>query len=186
MTREDRCPDLRSCRLPWPAVSLTSTWCRITPSTATHKNTSTLDASGQEKVHCNQIPGGRHPPPELYFEQILRRTAIITSMPTLCLEQFWASEVALSLACLTHNLIMLFERHLGWQQEGHPAQPVVLAVRNGGRTESSRQQDHPRTGRATPQTRLVATLLGGTLIHIPQLRCRGKPTGSHRMKPARH
>jgi hypothetical protein len=33
------------------------------------------------------------------------------------LEQFWASEAALCLACLTYNLIVLFERHLGWQHK---------------------------------------------------------------------
>ena len=39
------------------------------------------------------------------------------ALPTLCLEQFWASEAALSLASLTYNLMVLFERHLGWQHK---------------------------------------------------------------------
>ena len=39
------------------------------------------------------------------------------ALPTLCLESFWASEAALSLASLTYNLIILFEHHLGWQQK---------------------------------------------------------------------
>ncbi len=39
------------------------------------------------------------------------------ALVTLCLEAFWASEAALSLASLTCNLILLFERHLGWQQK---------------------------------------------------------------------
>ncbi len=39
------------------------------------------------------------------------------ALPTLCLEQFWASEAALSLATLTYNLTLLFERHLGWQHK---------------------------------------------------------------------
>jgi hypothetical protein len=39
------------------------------------------------------------------------------ALPTLCLEQFWATEAARCLACLTDNLIRLFERHVGWQQK---------------------------------------------------------------------
>jgi hypothetical protein len=39
------------------------------------------------------------------------------ALPTLCLESFWASEAALSLATLTYNLTVLFERHLGWQHK---------------------------------------------------------------------
>jgi hypothetical protein len=32
-----------------------------------------------------------------------------------CLGSFWATEAALSLAVLTYNLTVLFQRHLGWQ-----------------------------------------------------------------------
>jgi hypothetical protein len=39
------------------------------------------------------------------------------ALPTLCLEKFWATEAALSLASLTYNLIGLFGRQLGWQQK---------------------------------------------------------------------
>jgi hypothetical protein len=37
--------------------------------------------------------------------------------PTLCRRSFWASEPALSLAPLTDNLSVLFQRHLGWQKK---------------------------------------------------------------------
>jgi hypothetical protein len=37
------------------------------------------------------------------------------ALPTLCLHSFWATEAALSLATLTYNLTILFQRHLGWQ-----------------------------------------------------------------------
>jgi hypothetical protein len=39
------------------------------------------------------------------------------SLPTLCLEKLWATEAALSLAALTYNLSVLFQRHLGWRQK---------------------------------------------------------------------
>jgi len=35
-------------------------------------------------------------------------------LPQLICEQFWSTEAALSLAALTHNLVVLFERKLGW------------------------------------------------------------------------
>ena len=34
---------------------------------------------------------------------------------TLCLDSFWGTEGASSLAALTCNLTVLFQRHLGWQ-----------------------------------------------------------------------
>ena len=39
------------------------------------------------------------------------------ALPTLCLEKFCAREAALSLATLTYNLTVLFQRHRGWQQK---------------------------------------------------------------------
>jgi Transposase DDE domain group 1 len=35
-------------------------------------------------------------------------------LPGLCCQNFWATEAALSLAVLTYNLSVLFQRHLGW------------------------------------------------------------------------
>jgi hypothetical protein len=50
-------------------------------------------------------------------ENVIKELQAGFALPTICLEQFWASEAALSLASLTYNLIILFERHLGWQQK---------------------------------------------------------------------
>jgi len=50
-------------------------------------------------------------------ENVIKELQAGFALPTLCLESFWASEAGLSLACLTYNLIVLFERHLGWQQK---------------------------------------------------------------------
>ena len=35
-------------------------------------------------------------------------------LPQLCCQKFWAIEAALSLAVLTYNLSILFQRHIGW------------------------------------------------------------------------
>lgn len=50
-------------------------------------------------------------------ENVIKELQEGFALPTLCLSGFWASEAALSLATLTYNLTVLFERHLGWQQK---------------------------------------------------------------------
>ncbi len=50
-------------------------------------------------------------------ENVIKELRTGFALPTLCLEKFWASEAALSLATLTYNLTVLFQRHLGGQQK---------------------------------------------------------------------
>ena len=50
-------------------------------------------------------------------ENVIKELREGFALPTLCLEKFWATEAALSLAVLTYNLTVLFQRHLGWQQK---------------------------------------------------------------------
>ena len=48
-------------------------------------------------------------------ENVIKELREGFALPSLCLQSFWASEAALSLAVLTYNLSVLFQRHLGWQ-----------------------------------------------------------------------
>jgi hypothetical protein len=48
-------------------------------------------------------------------ENVIKELQSGFALGTLCLESFWATEAALSLATLTYNLTALFQRHLGWQ-----------------------------------------------------------------------
>jgi hypothetical protein len=48
-------------------------------------------------------------------ENVIKELQNGFALGTLCLESFWATEAALSLAVLTYNLTVLFQRHLGWQ-----------------------------------------------------------------------
>lgn len=48
-------------------------------------------------------------------ENVIKELQEGFALPTLCLESFWATEAALSLATLTYNLTVLFQKHLGWQ-----------------------------------------------------------------------
>jgi hypothetical protein len=48
-------------------------------------------------------------------ENVIKELQQGFALPTLCLRCFWATEAALSLATLTYNLTVLFQRHLGWQ-----------------------------------------------------------------------
>lgn len=50
-------------------------------------------------------------------ENVIKELQSGFALPTLCLQSFWATEAALSLAALTYNLSVLFQRHLGWQQK---------------------------------------------------------------------
>jgi hypothetical protein len=49
-------------------------------------------------------------------ENVIKELQQGFALPTLCLESFWATEAALSLATLAYNLTVLFEQHLGWKQ----------------------------------------------------------------------
>ena len=48
-------------------------------------------------------------------ENVIKELQDGFAVDTLCLDSFWATEAALSLATLTYNLTVLFQRHLGWQ-----------------------------------------------------------------------
>jgi hypothetical protein len=48
-------------------------------------------------------------------ENVIKELQHGFALPTLCLRSFWATEAALSLACLAYNLTVLFQRALGWQ-----------------------------------------------------------------------
>ena len=49
-------------------------------------------------------------------ENVIKELDAHFGLPQLCLEKFWSTEAALSLAVLSYNLCMLFQRHLGWQE----------------------------------------------------------------------
>jgi hypothetical protein len=50
-------------------------------------------------------------------ENVIKELQEGFALPTLCLQNFQATEAALSLAVLTYNLTVLFQRHLGWQKK---------------------------------------------------------------------
>lgn len=47
-------------------------------------------------------------------ESVIKELDQHFALPHLCLERFWSTEAALSLAVLAYNLTILFQRHLGW------------------------------------------------------------------------
>ena len=71
------------------------------------------------------LPTTTHPPLSVWryyngradCENVIKELQSGFGLPTLCLEKFWATEGALSLATLTYNLSVLFQRHLGWRQK---------------------------------------------------------------------
>jgi hypothetical protein len=49
-------------------------------------------------------------------EGVIKELDADFGLPQLCLEKFWSTEAALSLAIVTYNLNVLFQRRLGWQE----------------------------------------------------------------------
>jgi hypothetical protein len=47
-------------------------------------------------------------------EEVIKQLDADFGLPQLCLEKFWSTEAALSLAILSYNLCVLFQRRLGW------------------------------------------------------------------------
>jgi hypothetical protein len=47
-------------------------------------------------------------------EEVIKQLDADFALPKLCLQKFWSTEAALSLAILSYNLVQLFQRHLGW------------------------------------------------------------------------
>jgi len=85
-----------------------------------------LDVPGYRfQALVTSLPAASHPPLAVWryyngradCENVIKELQAGFALPTLCLEQFWASEAALSLATLTYNLMALFQRHLGWQHK---------------------------------------------------------------------
>lgn len=85
-----------------------------------------LDVPGYRfQALVTSLPAATHSPLAVWryyngradCENVIKELQAGFALPTLCLEQFWATEAALSLASLTYNLTMLFQRQLGWQQK---------------------------------------------------------------------
>ena len=85
-----------------------------------------LDVPGYRfQALVTSLPRATHPPLAVWryyngradCENVIKELQEGFALPTLCLEKFWATEAALSLATLTYNLTVLFQRHLGWQQK---------------------------------------------------------------------
>jgi hypothetical protein len=54
-------------------------------------------------------------------ESVIKELNQSFALPQICLEKFYATEAAMTLAVLTYNLCVLFQRHLGWQQRVNAA-----------------------------------------------------------------
>jgi hypothetical protein len=85
-----------------------------------------LDVPGYRfQALVTSLPSTRHRPLAVWryyngradCENVIKELREGFALPTLCLESFWSSEAALTLAALTYNLTVLFQRHLGWRQK---------------------------------------------------------------------
>lgn len=65
-------------------------------------------------------------------ENTIRELDESFALPKISLKKFYATEAALSLAVLSHNLCVLFQRHLGWMEKVTAATLRFLVFTTGG------------------------------------------------------
>ena len=104
-------------------------------------------------------------------ENVIKELQHGFALSTLCLESFWATEAALSLATLTYNLTVLFQRHLGWQTKVAIHTLRFWLFITPGLIAHPARQDHHQTRRAAPRTRPVVAALGENPEPVSQLKC---------------
>ena len=103
-------------------------------------------------------------------ENVIKELDAGYGLPDLACKDFWATEAALSFGVLAHNLIVRFERKLGWL-EAVLGQPALLAVRDRRDHRPPAGPDDDQTRRPGARTRLVARPLGETSLAQSQLQC---------------
>jgi len=67
-------------------------------------------------------------------ENIIKELDASFALPEICLERFYATEAALTLAVLSYNLCILFQRHLGWSERVRAATLRFRLFTTGGVT----------------------------------------------------
>jgi hypothetical protein len=65
-------------------------------------------------------------------ESIIKELDASFALPQLCLEKFYATEAAMTLAVLSYNLCALFQRHVGWQERVNAATLRFRLFTTGG------------------------------------------------------
>lgn len=70
-------------------------------------------------------------------ENVIKELDASFALPEICLEKFYATEAALTLAVLSYNLCILFQRHLGWTQRLTAATLRFRLFTTGGVTSQS-------------------------------------------------
>jgi len=71
-------------------------------------------------------------PASIGIEGVIKELDYELGLPRLCCKKFWATEAALSLAVLTYNLNILFQRHLGWMERVNVATLRYRLFQNAG------------------------------------------------------
>lgn len=98
------------------------------------------------------------------------------ALPTLCLRSFWATEAALTLATLTYNRTVLFQRNLGWQTKVTIQSLRFWLFIHPRHYRAPGRQNLDQAGRASSRTRLVAQTLGQDPQPVSQLQCSREST----------
>ena len=93
------------------------------------------------------------------------------ALPKLIVRRFWGTEAALCLAVLSYNLIVLFQRKLGWLDKVSLGSLRFRLFLTAGQLVQPQGRKTLAPGRPLRRTRLVAQGLGQTPLPLPQLPC---------------
>jgi hypothetical protein len=106
--------------------------------------------------------------PRAGCEEVIKQLDADFALPKLCLDKFWGTEAALSLAILSYNLTQLFQRHLGWLDRVTAATLRFRLFTTGGILSQTGGVTTIRLGVRDPQERAWwRRLLEKTLSLIP-------------------
>jgi hypothetical protein len=106
--------------------------------------------------------------PRAGCEEVIKQLDADFALPKLCLQKFWSTEAALSLAILSYNLTQLFQRHLGWLDRVTAATLRFRLFTTGGILSQTGGMTTIRLAVRDPQERAWwRTLLEKTISLIP-------------------
>jgi hypothetical protein len=98
-------------------------------------------------------------PASIGIEGVIKELDYEFGLPRLCCKKFWETEAALSLAVLTYNLNILFQRHLGWMERVNVATLRYRLFQNAGLISLAQGLSTLKNRHRSPKSSVVAPIM---------------------------